>query len=70
MCNSCIHAPVCGKCKATGGQVGKCEHFREERKGNWNRDGNWNTCSECSFFYLSSRPLYNFCPDCGVEMDK
>lgn len=31
MCNNCIHAPVCGKCKATGGQVGKCEYFREEQ---------------------------------------
>ena len=31
MCNNCIHAPVCGKCKATGGQVGKCEHFKEEK---------------------------------------
>ena len=46
MCNSCIHAPVCGKYKATGGQVDKCEHFREERRGRWIRDGNWNTCSE------------------------
>ena len=31
MCNNCIHAPVCGKCKATGGQVGKCEHFAGEQ---------------------------------------
>lgn len=68
MCNNCIHAAVCGKCKATGGQVGKCEHHAQERKGQWSRDGNWNTCSECGFFYLSSRPLYNHCPSCGAEM--
>ena len=23
MCNNCTHEPVCGKCKATGGQVCK-----------------------------------------------
>lgn len=38
MCNNCIHAPVCGKCRATGGQVGKCEHFKEERRGRWEPD--------------------------------
>lgn len=30
MCNNCIHQPVCGKFRATGG-VKKCEHFKEER---------------------------------------
>ena len=38
MCNSCIHAPVCGKYKATGGQVGKREHFKEEKHGRWEPD--------------------------------
>ena len=39
MCNNCTHAPVCGKCKATGGHVGKCEYFAEERHGWWEPDG-------------------------------
>lgn len=82
MCNSCIHAPVCGKRKATGGQVGKCEHFREERKGRWiplEYDGYadenpvWDLweCSECREEHSGDEDtLTPYCPNCGAEMDK
>lgn len=72
MCNNCIHAPVCGKCKATGGQVGKCEHFAEERKGRWIRNDSTldMECSVCgrtleSWFDDDAR----YCPNCGARMD-
>ena len=69
MCNRCIHAPVCGKCKATGGQVGKCEHFREERKGRWlYNPGNPSPYCSC----CGSEPNHNeetkYCPNCGAGM--
>ena len=41
MCDKCIHKAVCGKCRATGGNVRECEHFKEERRGKWN------TCPNC-----------------------
>ena len=71
MCNNCIHAPVCGKYKATGGQVGKCEHFKEERHGRWIRRGNEMKCSnpKCQFIYYSNRDDFNYCPNCGARMD-
>ena len=71
MCNSCIHAPVCGKYKATGGQVGKCEHFREERKGRWVPDlGNLFRCSVCGQCdVMKVRTKRKFCSYCGARMD-
>lgn len=35
MCDKCIHKPVCAKYTATGGHVRECEHFKEERKAEW-----------------------------------
>ena len=71
MCNTCIHKEVCGKCKATGGQVGKCEHFAEERHGYWMRARKPVTanmeCSVCHKQYMLSD--HNYCPNCGVRMD-
>ena len=49
MCNNCIHKAVCSIYRATGG-VKKCEHHREERKGECIEDGYTNTpcvCSHC-----------------------
>ena len=51
MCNNCIHAPVCGKYKATGGQVGKCEHFKEERNDGKNSIIH---CRNCRHFGMAS----------------
>ena len=78
MCNNCIHTPVCGKCKATGGQVGKCEHFREERRGRWDQVQRWATkakyrCSACGREIMSAVKVniekYPYC-HCGARMDK
>ena len=76
MCNNCIHASVCGKYKATGGQVGKCEHFKEERRGRWIFKHDPITdpkkyfvriiCSECN---LHTGQKSNYCPNCGARMD-
>lgn len=81
MCNNCIHKPVCGKFRATGG-VKKCEHFKEERKGRWR----WGKSTILEFGALATRSeLYcgscgksvpygwtnfSFCPHCGADMRK
>ena len=53
MCNNCIHKAVCAKYTATGGHVNKCEHFKEERKGEWiielhKRSYRWSATAQCS----------------------
>ena len=70
MCNNCIHAPVCGKCKATGGHVGKCE-FYGRRYGRWIRRGNEMKCSnpKCQFIYYANHDDFSYCPNCGAKMD-
>lgn len=68
MCEKCIHKAVCGKYAATGGHVGKCEHFREERRGRWIRRHNETKCSKCQFIYYSNRADYSYCPNCGADM--
>lgn len=73
MCNNCIHAPVCGKYKATGGQVGKCEHFAEERHGRWipiNTIDQWRYQCDCCNHYVDAGTDRNYCPNCGARMDK
>ena len=73
MCNNCIHAPVCGKYKATGGQVGKCEHFKEERRGVWIEETPF--CCSCSICGhtrggLAYEDGQNYRPNCGARMDE
>ena len=73
MCNNCIHAPVCGKCKVTGGQVGKCEHYKEERRGRWIADTPFScVCSLCGHTRggLAYEDSQNYCPNCGARMDE
>jgi rubrerythrin len=82
MCDNCIHKPVCAKYTATGGHVNKCEHFKEERKGEWLKtvveagdpfDGNSTycfdvfACSECGCHFDVSEAM-NYCPNCGADM--
>ena len=71
MCNNCIHKTVCGKFRATGG-VNKCEHHKEERRGEWKyyRKQGIATCTRCSF---ERNVDVNFgkaisCPNCGADM--
>lgn len=76
MCNSCIHAPVCGKCRATGGNIHQCEHYSEERRGRWIETDEGTICSECYEHPFEDGYLaianYNgdWCPNCGAKMDK
>ena len=79
MCNNCIHQPVCSIYRATGG-VKKCEHHKEERKGEWkqkrlNNFRMWEVrCSECGWWGIEDYDQYdnpsnfNFCPECGADM--
>lgn len=42
----------------------------EVRHGKWKKEHNKRTCSVCGFFYYNSNTDFNFCPNCGAEMDK
>ena len=68
MCNKCIHKPVCSKFLATGG-VGKCEHFREEKRGYWMPqvllgERIWD-CSNCKTI---GSLAWKRCPVCDAKM--
>lgn len=82
MCNKCIHQPVCSKFLATGG-VERCEHFREERRGVWEKytddkfmgyrsDGRIRYRKvysyKCSKCWNYMAIKHNFCPNCGADM--
>ena len=79
MCNNCIHKPVCAKYTATGGHVNKCEHFKEERKGEWINicdfgDGNcYGYCSNCRTSQRANNATalkieHKYCRWCGADM--
>lgn len=70
MCNNCIHKAVCSKFAATGGHVRECEHFREDRKGEWDDVQCVFSCSECKTWLLveDGNMDMNFCPNCGADM--
>lgn len=68
MCNKCEHREVCGKCRATGGNVRSCEHFKEQRHGRWIKRGNEKKCSHCGFIYYSNNDDWNGCPNCLADM--
>lgn len=66
MCNNCIHKIVCSKYIACG-EVKTCEHFKEERWGEWVKSPNASgspMCSRC--FAVGDRDLY--CGHCGADM--
>lgn len=77
-CKTCLHAAVCAKRIATGGQVKECENFLENKTGRWVA---WTEmfprsifvgferkkkgfCSYCGAF----RTKENYCPNCGADM--
>lgn len=80
MCNNCIHKPVCSKFAATGGHVRECEHFKEERRGEWEtitRKNIWGDmvnvlrCSRCKRSDVDGRGITiksDYCPNCGADM--
>lgn len=73
MCNNCIHKAVCSIYRATGG-VKKCEHHREERKGEWEKDEYtcFVRCNQCKDVYIEASWLksgkWSYCPNCGADM--
>ena len=75
MCNNCIHQPVCSIYRATGG-VKKCEHHKEELKGEWLPFGRIELkCSNCGFLWFLgcqecgvSPDNTSYCPMCGADM--
>ena len=70
MCDNCTHKAVCSIYRATGG-VKKCEHFKEERRGEWVRGvtmhREWMKCSECLHSYEPTG-VFCYCPNCGADM--
>lgn len=77
MCEKCMHKAVCSKFIATGG-VSRCEHFKEERRGEWVSSGcGHDVCSECRKVYadgyftamgVKPRAKFSYCPNCGADM--
>lgn len=72
MCNNCIHKAVCSIYRATGG-VKKCEHFKEERKGKWEKrivdhEMPYYTVVDCSLCGCSGESWHDYCPNCGADM--
>lgn len=74
ICNTCIHKIVCSKYIACG-EVNKCEHFKEDRKGRWlwanTRPKTYlRKCSTCGgeAYFCGTGCGYKFCPNCGADM--
>lgn len=77
MCNNCTHRPVCYIHRATGG-VNNCEHYREDRRGEWlyygevDQDGNVNAhCSVCGAGETHAKSMVGkvpYCWKCGADM--
>ena len=42
----------------------------EVKHGEWIKDKNCYTCSECGFYYFANNSKVNYCPKCGAKMDK
>ena len=36
----------------------------------WKRKNNEMKCSNCEFIYYSNHDDFNFCPNCGAQMDE
>jgi uncharacterized paraquat-inducible protein A len=64
---------LCNKYIATGG-VKSCEHFKEERKGRWERviptksAAKWSTKVSCSVCHRQGYTHHRYCPHCGADM--
>lgn len=74
MCNNCLHKEVCSKFLATGGHVRECDHFKEERKGHWEKVNytGYVRCSCCKDVYINEDWLqdgrWNGCPKCFADL--
>lgn len=71
-CKTCLHAAVCGKRIATGGQVKGCKNFLEKKTGRWRKtytchgEQLWGyECNQCK----ADNPIASYyCPHCGADM--
>lgn len=43
---------------------------QEVRHGKWIKSKNERKCSLCGYFYFTNTKGLNYCPNCGVKMDK
>ena len=71
LCDNCLHKPVCGKFRATGGQVQKCDHLLEQKRGRWTQEcKNRRRCSNCNMGRNTDTQLeWDHCPRCGAKME-
>ena len=42
--------------------------YRKQSEGEWIKDKNRRTCSECGFMYFGNGSSFDFCPKCGAIM--
>ena len=76
-CKTCLHAAVCGKCAAMGGNARNCKNYAEEKRGRWEKvvenEMYWYECSECGADVPKTRWKHDYfsdyCPNCGAYMD-
>lgn len=45
-------------------------NVQEVRHGKWIKSKNERKCSLCGYFYFTNTKNFNFCPNCGVKIDK
>ena len=80
MCDNCIHKPVCGKFRATGGYVRDCEHYYESEnlfaavcQMSWESERKQvknGYCPMCNkMFSVYSDDYMIDCPDCGHHIN-
>lgn len=77
LCNNCIHKDVCSRWTATWGMK-TCEHFKEERKGEWEYIGDADVddnlqayCSYCGAGDTHATSMVGkipYCWKCGADM--
>lgn len=72
-CKDCLHYEVC-IFHITENENEKCPHFKDKsqyaevKHGKWIKRRNERTCSKCRFIYYNSNDDFNYCPNCGTDM--
>ena len=72
MCDNCEHKPVCSIYRATGGEIIRCRHHKEGRRGHWvtipierlGLEWGW----RCNLCGLPQDYRHNYCANCGADM--
>lgn len=42
--------------------------YRKQKEGEWYKDGNGRTCSQCGYKYWAKDTVFNYCPNCATKM--